>query len=368
MNAIRQVLIAEFYRRNYLFFLLCATLLVFVFRPPTLLFSPWFVLPMLEDYRFMGIVLALLLVYELKCWRELWNILHQKNHSFIRILAILPFHQLTWLMIRQLLGVMAPAILYVSVIAGYSVYSQTLEWIPLLLGQLGILLLVGIHLAHGIRSPREVTIRSGWQAHLERQFKESFSFISLQTLLHYHTLGILLTKSVVWTLMVFSLIAQQESPYPDKSMKLILLSLVGLQIMLAYWLRRSEDGLIFSLRNLPILPQKRFGAYVLTAVILFLPDCLIWLGANTQPLGTALPTLLFYLGLATGSFLAGIALLYYKALPVIKYLQIGFLAYLILFLAILFQIPAWIPILVLLGLSSLIFWEEYFQWNGFHQD
>lgn len=367
MKAIQQVLIAEFYRRNYLFFLISVCLLVFVFRPPSLLVSPWFVLPMLEDFTFLGIVLSLLFLYEVKCWWDMWQTIHLKDHQYLRILAVLPFHTLLWVFIRQLLGVMAPAILYLLAIIGYSLYEQSLHWIPLLLGQIGILALVGAHLAHSIRKPREVRIRSGLQAKLEQRFKQSFAFISTQTILTYHKLGLFITKAVVWTLMILTIIGHQQDPFPEKSIKVILLSLVGLQVMIAYWLRRSEDRLIFGLRNLPILPYKRFAAYSLTALILFLPECLIWLGAQSTSLSNALPDMFLYLGLGMGSFLGGVALLYYKALPVVEYLKVGFLAYMIVFFSILFAIPGWIPILVLLGLATLIFQIEFFQWNGFHE-
>ena len=368
MNAIRQVLVAEFYRRNFLFFLLVIILLVFVFRPPSLLISPWFVLPMLESLPFFGLVSGLILLYDAKCWWDLWHSIHRQENQFLYALAILPVPRLCRVLLGPIFGVLAPGILYLLIIAAYSIYANSWHVWAILGIHLIILPGISLHLAHAIRHPREVRIRHGWQSWLEARFKESFVFIALQTLIRYHPLGFLLTKSLIWALMILTMISHHLGPFTEKGLELVLLSLAALQLMLAYWLRESEDRLIFSLRNLPISRFRRFSDYLLVALLLFLPEALLWIGGNGYGLGIALSEAGAYLLTAMAFFLLGVSFLYYQPFSSVQYLRIGFAAYLIFFLAVLFQLGLWLPSMLMVGLAFLIFMEEYLAWDGFHRE
>lgn len=365
MKAIHQVLIAEFYRRNALFFLLGLIFLVFVCRPPSLLVSPWFVMPMLESGLFFGIVSGLIFLYYLKCWADMWRSIHQKENAFLFVLRTLSPTHLSLRMSIELLGTMGPGFLYILVVAGYSIYIQTWHVWAILGGHLLFLVVASLHLRHAILYPKEIIPRHGWQAWLEARFRKSWVFIAIQTLFSSHAMACLFSKVVIWILLISTLIGYQAAMFSDKGLKLVFLSLATLQILYAYWLRTSEDPLIFGMRNLPIAWWKRWMAYAWTGILLFLPEALFWISANFQGLADASTEGVLYLLMGLSFFLLGVSFLYYRPFPMIDFLRIIGLVYFLFFIGILFQVPIWIPIGLSLGLSFMIFGEEFHQWNGF---
>lgn len=365
MKAIHQVLIAEFYRRNALFFLLGLIFLVFVCRPPSLLVSPWFILPMLESTLFFGIVSGLIFLYYLKCWADMWRGIHQRGHAFLYILRTLSPIRLCVRMSIELLGTMGPGFLYILVVAAYSVYTQTWHVWAIFGVHVVFFVVASLHLSHAIRYPREIVPRHGWQAWLEARFRKSWVFIALQTLISSHLLASVFSKVVIWTLLLMTLSGYQAEMFSNKGLKLIFLSLAALQVLYAYWLRSAEDRPIFVMRNLPIPWSKRWLAYFWTGIILFLPEALFWMTANFQGLAAAGSESLVYLMMGLSFFLLGISLLYYRPFPMVDFLKHIGLVYLLFFVSILFQVPIWLPLGISIGLSLMIFGEEFHKWNGF---
>ncbi|MEM6804726.1 MAG: hypothetical protein AAF696_25235, partial [Bacteroidota bacterium] len=184
MRAVYEVLIQQFYRRNFLLFFILLSLLAFVFRPPTLLISPFFIGAMLEDGLFFGVVSGLIGLYYLKSIIDTWRNIKLPENRFLYQLGSLPDRELYGVLAKVLLGVMAPGMAYMLVIAAYSVYQMSWHFLLILKVHLLIFAIGTYLLKESIQKPREKEIRSGLQYALESRLRKSLSFIQIQMIWH----------------------------------------------------------------------------------------------------------------------------------------------------------------------------------------
>ncbi|MEM9983700.1 MAG: hypothetical protein AAF804_01265 [Bacteroidota bacterium] len=357
-TALTNALIGGFYRRNFFFFTLLLVFTAFICRPPTLLVSPTFVGPMLEDLRFFGGVWGLLLLYQTKVWRDNLRTLSLPGHEFLYALGTLPSSRLlAWLM-QVSMSTMAPALLYGGVVAGYSLIQGTPHLWILLFSQGAWCIGASLHLRHRILFPHEG--KSGRQGRL-RRWQLSLAFPLWQTLWQKQRRPFLIHKALIAGLLIGVAQYHQFEPFSAKGMDLVLLSLAVLQAMLPYQLRLHSDDWLMPWRNLPLSSWKWWGAYAILGIVLFLPEAWVALIGGLAPL-----TVLEYLLGSLVLFLLAIGILYHQAFSVEKYLIRVGQAYVVIFLAILYGIPWWGLGLGLLAFGAWIFHEEFNAWNGFH--
>ena len=364
MKAVQSIFIEAYYRKNYLFFALVLIFLGLVFRPPTLLVSPMFIPPMFESPTFFLTTIIILSAYLAKAWRESYRNLYLPENSCLFILGGLPIGRIWRILFLQMLAVMAPATIYLLLISGYSLMANSWHAALCITLSLGTPAIAAMQLTNNIIRPREKEIRRGIQAWVEGRFKNSLSFVALETLWTYHSRELLISKGISIGLIIISALAHQQSPFPPKAYRLILLSIIILQIMLPYRLRRSEDKLIFDWRNLPLSRVKRYGAYLLTAIIIFIPDSLCLLFFSSQDTINMMGLTSSYMLLGIGIFMQGVAILYYKPHLPTQYAQWFFGVYIVIFFIILYGFQLWLPALLSLVFSSWIFFEEFYTWNG----
>ena len=357
-KAFTKALIGGFYRRNFLLFTLLIIFAAFIFRPPTLLLSPSFVLPMLEDPRFFGGVLGLLLLYQAKVWRDNLRTLSLTGHEFLYALGTLSSSRLLAWFLQISFSTMAPALLYGGVIAVYSVVQGTTHvWVVLVTqGALGIG--GSLHLRRRILFPHEGKV--GRQSRL-RQWQLSLIYPLWQTIWQKQRRSFLIHKAIMASLLIGVSQYHQFEPFSAKGMDLVLLSLTVLQAMLPYQLRLLSDDWLMPWRNLPLSTWKWWGAYAILGIALFLPEAWVALIGGLAPL-----TVIEYLLGSLVLFLLAIGILYHQAFTIERYLIRVGQAYIVAFLAILYGIPWWGLGLGLGTFGAWIFHEEFNTWNGFH--
>lgn len=355
--AVRKTLIEGFYRRNVLFFTLLLIFAAFVCRPATLLVSPPFVLPMLEDLRFFGGVLTLLALYQMKTWRDNLRALDLRDHEFLYMLGALHRARLLgWLAIVSI-STMAPALMYSAVIAAYSVWKGT--W------HVGILSLVqgGICLGASLQMRQRILGgQVGGHTRMRRlkPWHVGLTYALWQAVWQTQRQSLLVHKVMIAALWVGVAGYHQQEPFSEKGMGLVMLSLTMLQAMLPYQLRRNSDTWLMSWRNLPLPTWRWWLGYVLLAGGLFLPEAWVML-AGGLPFGVLMS---YWLG-AIALFVLAIGILYHQAFAVETYLIRVGQVYIVAFLAILYQVPWWGMGLGMFAFGYWIFQEEFRQWNGF---
>jgi hypothetical protein len=357
MKALYRTLIAGYYRRNALSFTLAVLLLAFVFRPPTVLVSPYVIQPMLEDLRFFAGVLTLLLLLQAKAWYETVAALRHPENQFLLALPALSATKLLGQLLRVNVGVMAPALAYGAVIMGYSLAAGTWHVAGLLALQGGVLAVATVHLRRRLLVPDEVSYRS---ARRSRVWQLGLTY-PLGKMLWVKQRRALLTHKAVATLLLVG-VAQYHlvQPFSTKGLNLVLLSIAMLQAMLPYWLRQRSDAWLMPWRNLPLSRWRWWASYLMLGGMLFAPEAMLAY-AWQLPLWAALS---YWLG-AVALFMLAVALLHYQALTVKRYLIRSAITYVLPFLGLLYGLPWWGLALGGLAFGTWIFFEEWRKWNGF---
>ncbi len=357
MTALYRSLILGFYRRNALLLTLVLIFMVFVFRPPTMLVSPYFVEPMLEDIRFFLGVIAVLGLYQAKAWRESVQAFSRPGNQFLLALGGLAPRTLRWELLKVSLGILAPTWSYILVIMGYSFYHGTWHGWALLTMQVGTLWGMSSHMIHRVLHPSERALtshRSPWNWQL------NLVYPLWQGLWTSQSRSVIIHKIGAAALLIGIARYHVHEPFSDKGMGMVLLSVATLQAMLPFWLRRHTDDWLMPWRNLPLSVGRWWSSYLLLGGLLFLPEALIAI-AWEMPLWAVGS---YWLG-ATALFMLAIALLHYQSLTVERYLIRSGSAYVVAFVILLYGFPWWGLAWVALGLGSWIFAEEFRKWNGF---
>ncbi|MCI4668494.1 MAG: hypothetical protein MRZ79_10175 [Bacteroidia bacterium] len=345
-----------FYRKNYLLFFILIFIFGFFARPPHLFFSHYFIHPMLENLQFLGGTLAIFGIYWFKGILDSVKIISKPENRLIYQLNILPSHRLIWAITRQLLFVLAPVVGYMLLIVAYAIGKTPFLAVAL---SLGLLILLGASVClmlYFFRHPREKVWKKGWQSFLGDRFKRSMTYISLLSLSH-HNPRLLISLKAVSMLLLFSLGFAQS--WPIKATYLCIWSILCLQAVVFFKLRQNEDGEIFLMRNLPISRFKRWLAYVGLCALLVLPEVLLWLIQGSQRV-FIFDLFFTYLGIG----MLSISILHHKALELATFVSHLLGLFLLGFIAILFGLPLILLAMGCLAFSWWIFWEEYYQWNG----
>lgn len=360
MKAVDKVWYQGFYRKNYLFFFAVVVIFGFIARPPTIFFSRYFIQPMLAQPSFFWGVMAGLSLYYAKALADSWATLHHPQHRFLDLLGVLPSPQLYALIVKQLLLILAPAMGYMGLIAGHALTQGTWHWVPIVGGNFVVCSAAAFFFVRVIRSPRERTIRSDWQTQLGKRLTNSLGYISWLGLWQRYRLQVLILKGVA-LILLFGLSVPDD--WNDKTMYLSFWSIICLQGLLLYRLRQAEDRSLSLLRNLPIPRWRRWITYLGLTTWMFLPDGLMWV------MGTGKVLWGLELMLASvGAGLLGIASLYYKPMELATYLNHVIGLYFSGFVVLLFGLPLGIWGLGCIAFSFWIFWEEYYQWNGWEKE
>ena len=363
MKAVTTVWANAFYKRNALFFFLALCLLAFVFRPPTLLVSPYFVLPMFEDMLFFSIVVGLWTLYLIKCSWESFKTIHLPENRFLYLLASLPKGRLYRQIILQLIRIAGPALFYLVVIIAYSIYAGSWHWVGLLLWVSTWLAGTTYWMHYEIHHPREIQLSPGWQKWLEKRVSNSLAYISLVSLWHNYRRQVLIFKGIVILLLGLALWGQPMIP---KALLLIFWSIACLQSVLAHRIRQSEDDDIFMLRNLPIGRPRRWTNYLVASAVLFIPESILW--AAFSPGYEGLIQAFGYFCGAVAANMIGISLLYYQPYPLPDFINKVFVLYMTGFVILLFGLPLWGLAILCLLFSSWVFGEEFYKWNGWLEE
>lgn len=319
---------------------------------------------MLENNLFLGIVLVLLTLYEIKCWRETLLNIHLPENQFLFIIGGLSWRKGILKVAMQMSIVMGPAIFYASVISIYSVLAGTWHVGGILLLQLFMIFVASSHVFYRLRYPNEIVVKSSFQVWLSNRFKNSFAYIAIETLRNQHFTSLLVHKLVVIGMMSMTMLATNDDLFSEKGLALVFLSYGVLQCMLAYQLRYGEDHKVFSLRNLPVPRHKRFLAYLLAAMVLFLPESLCVLFIGKAGLVESLLLMVDYLLISIFFFMMGVSMLYYRDLPSFEFIKFEVIAFLLMFVFRLYGMPLWSMALIGLAISFWVFMDEFDRWNG----
>ena len=358
MNALTEVFVREFYRRNTLFFTLTLGLLIFVMRPAYLIMSPPFVQPMLEDLRFFGVVMGIIGAYFIKCVYESYVAIRRRENQFVSVLGGASLGRLMLIWVRPLTLIMAPGMLYLAVIAGYSIHEGTWHAGVILLGILGLMVGASLMLAYATQAYRDLPIRQIRWLNLEALWKNSYTYLLLGSLWHRFQRMILLHKALIAVVLTFLIIFPQlDEPMNSKSMVMSVFALACLQTVFAYWVHSATDRPLLFLRNLPFTLFQRIMAYTLVGLVLFLPEVLLWFFWLSDLV------ILNYVAVATGLFVLGIAILHYKPYPLSTFLGLTFGMFCVGFVAVLYRFPLGLFALGAWAYGVWIFTLEYDAWE-----
>jgi len=359
---LNRVLIGEFYRKNALFFGLLLAGLVFVFRPPTTLIQPYFVLSMFEDFPFFWIVQGVLLLYQVKAWRETVVRVSLPENRFLLSLISLPLSTRWMGWSRVYAGIMAPATGYRAVVMGYSIWQGTAHVYGLMLGEIGLLILWGIQCEHLLWNPRERSIKLGWQDRLIQAIRPGWVWVPFQLLWARHRIRLILTKGGILGLLALAIGLNATGSLSTKGWNLIFLSLGILQIMFAYFLRQEEEDCLYLFRNLPLSRWQRWGGYMAVYLLLLTPE-LFLLGFMPGNVRWIVEQMTSFLTLELGLLMLGTGLTCYKSLETEMYLQWMFGGYVVAFFVLLFGLPGW-GVGIAIGLfGTWIGMEEYWRFQ-----
>lgn len=360
MKVVDLVWYQGFYRKNYLFFFLFILVFAFLVKPPTILFSPYFIDPMLEDATFFGITMGLLGLFVAKGLGDSLSMIQHPHHTFLHQLSLLPGPQLYLIILKQISLVWGLALGYALFIAGYAFAHHSWHgWA--MLGGIGVCYGVAVPwLAHQIHHPRERRIRPGWQAWIGNYVSNQLSYISLLALWERYRRQVGVLKLVGLALWVALSTAEA---WNLKTMRLSFWAILCLQGILVFRLRQAEDRSLFLLRNLPIPRWRRWFTYLGTVSFLFGLDGLSWLvlTGNWVQVGEIMLA-------AIGMGLLGIAALYYRQMELATYLNHIVGMFFSGFICLLFGLPLWLWGTLSMGLSYWIFFEEYYGWDGWQRE
>ncbi|MEM9721275.1 MAG: hypothetical protein AAGA10_18575 [Bacteroidota bacterium] len=355
---VQAVLVKEFYRRNTLFFGLIIIVLFIVMRPAYLIFSPVIVLAILETPIALAVIFGCFFLYFAKSLWETVIAFRKSENVFLYSLISLPPRKAYFLLFRQFHLILAPASLYMLVMCFYgvkeaywTVFLYAIAWV--LLSFLGTFFLI-----KNLRYPRERVSGFPFQSFIEKNWEQSWTYLGLSNVLKTYYKKILFHKGVILFFTGGLMTYHLTSPLSQKGLRLSLWAIACFQTILSYRFRQSEARPLFILRSLPVSRVKRWGAYVLAGLLLFLPETI--LACSLSPTLSTLGQVGSYWEICVCVFCLGIAVLHYDAPELSTYLGWSFGLFCVGFVAVLFNLPLWAMGVPIFLFATWIFWDEYY--------
>ncbi|MEL6672898.1 MAG: hypothetical protein AAFR61_11925 [Bacteroidota bacterium] len=366
MNAtprlLNQLLVRRYYRENTLFFAIVLSLGVLVFRPPTLLFSPVFILPMFEDARFFLIILSLLVAYQLKVWRETRRKFIWEATQFLTELGRLSSRSLVWVLLRPLSRLLAPAWMYGITVSAYAVGQGEGHGLIILGVCLALLAAMMGDFTRLIRYPQERQKGGAGARWIEKTAARSLAYLSgmsVWTRFRWTLVFALGLHALVWALTQAS---HGVDPWPYKGVAIMGWGLACLMTILAYWVRRSADRGMFFLRNSPLPAWIWWRNDLVLGALLHLPALILGVSFGGRP--ASLDLLLGTYFMHWGLWQLSMGTLYYRPYALPQFLRLGLVAFLVGFMAILYGMPPWVLGFVSMLYGTWIYFSEFYAWDG----
>ena len=358
LRPVQAVLVKAFYRRNTLFFGLIIIILFVVIRPAYLIVSPMIVMALIETPIALATIFGVFLLYFFKCLWESIMAIQKPENRFLYSLYALPYRKVYFILLGQFNLLLAPATLYILVMGFYGVRAEI--WMVLLYATSWLALIFGgsFFLVKQLKNPKERRFFFPLQSFMERNWKQSWTYLGLSNVFKRYYKKLIFHKGIILLftggLMSYHLV----NPLSHKGMQLSLWAIACFQTILSYRYRQAEAKPLFILRSLPVSRLKRWGSYILAALLLFLPETI--LACSLAPTLSTLGQVGSYWEICVCVFCLGIAILHYDAPELTTYLGWSFGLFCVGFVAVLFNLKLWVMGIPICLFATWVFWEEYY--------
>ncbi|QNF33117.1 hypothetical protein HUW51_10400 [Adhaeribacter swui] len=358
----QKILVYPYYRDNTGFFFFWIMLLVVFQNPGNRLFTEPFLSSVIQTPVVLSVILGVLLLYFLKCYRYVKAKLTQPEHEFLFLTSLLPVRIVwfSWLLVFA--GLYAPALLYLSLLLNSAIKLQTGF---ICCGLLGFgLVATGFFtgyftwLHHSLKSEIQYTSRG------YLRFAPTFNspwFILGKYIWQEATGLFLLTKLFCLTVTWFFL---KFYPSTDYGVRLaavgFLMGLAG-HSLLVFRMHLFAESRLLVLRQLPFTNRQRFMLLLVAYSFALLPEGLFLL--SYIPLQFPTGQVIFFYGFGLGFLLFLHTWLYRSQSHQNYYQQIFYLFISLLFL-ILFSVPVWLLAGILLLLSFGLLQRFYYRFEA----
>jgi hypothetical protein len=342
-----------FYRRNAFFFGVVLFFFVGIVRPPHFFFSADFVGNLLTDWRAVGSILGIAVLYFAYVMRFLLSYASEPENQFLHVLPALGKRQLLLQLAPVAGAVLAPALAYLGVMAWHGWQLGMMGGIPA--AGLAVLMWAGgswwlqRRLLGALTKSR--VRRLTWSLKLPR---ESMPMLYWGLLRRRHRSATFVIKAVSLLLLFLLLLAEALEPNPYALQGLCFVLVGVLHGFLLFRLRGTEALELSWFRNLPYGWSRKWGQWAATLLLLCLPELVVWLLFLLRE-GIS-PLLLLHYCLAILSFWSmALGLTYLKQVRPQDLATLMWSLAFGLFIAFLFKVSFLLLYLPLLGLAGVLY-------------
>ncbi|GAB5527255.1 MAG: hypothetical protein Roseis2KO_51270 [Roseivirga sp.] len=354
MSAVTKVLVRTlvkpFYQANAGFFLITVGLLFGFLKTPqhidiatALAYSPLYYL----------IPFSLFALYSIKTLQFCFTAQRLNINQFLGWLVLLKPQARVPLIIYIQIQLMAPVLAYSGLLLGTAIQHQL--WVSALIvaGANLLLILTAAHFLHKrLISPVDPNLISGFRLWTNK-LPKPFSMLFIHHLFTRQAVLLLGTKAISIGVIIGAILIFQMEGTDYRLLTLGMLLSSGINAALSFQYHKFEQTGMSVFKNLPVSTSTWFGQFVLTYLLLMLPEVVVFLG-NTL---TDAP-----FGLLIGSALLPVALLsfyqsilYQRSMTMDNFIKYPFFATATLFFVVLGYMPAYVLVLGFLLISYLIF-------------
>jgi hypothetical protein len=337
MNSLRlptKVLAGGFYRRHMVLFGLLLLALVGLVKPPTVLFSAVVIQPLMANDTAAYILTAICLAYTAyACWR-VRVYLRLPELEFLWVLGALPRMRRWQVAATQVLLVGFPGLGYLTLMAYHG--FKTAHWTGGLAAAAVVLAwfagtaLLAYHLG---RPETRTAARRRWLP----RYPVGLTHILWKSMLGMHRSTLLIVKAFSVLLIALYVSAGPAEVIPQMALLAYIVS-AGLQSVLPFRLRQTEETEYTWFKSLPIPWWRRHGSFMLVHLGAQIPELLLLVFgcvSTGYPLWPAFDYLLAVMALHSLS----IGLSYLPKMTSQDFLRLQFAVFMLLFLSLLFQVP-----------------------------
>ena len=350
---LQRTYVYAFYRRNAFFFGVVLFFFVGIVRPPHFFFQADFVGNVLLDWRAVGGILGIGILYFAYAMRFLLAYASEPEQQFLHVLPALGKRALLLHLIPVVGAVLAPALGYLGVMAWHGWQLGLPGGIP----AVGLLLLMwagGTWWLHrrllGPLTKNRVQ-RLRWRLQLPR---ESMPMLYWGMLRRRHRSATFVIKAVSLLLLLLLLVAEALEPNPYALQGLCFVLMGVLHGFLLFRLRGTEALELGWFRNLPYGWLRKWGQWAATLLLFSLPELVVWLLFVVRE-GIS-PLLVLHYLLAVWTFWSmALGLTYLKQVRPQDLATLMWSLSFGLFIAFLFQVPFLLLYMPLLGLAGGLF-------------
>jgi vacuolar-type H+-ATPase subunit I/STV1 len=353
-----RTLVRQFYQANAGFFLVTLGLVFGFLKTPqhidiatALAFTPVYYL----------IPFGLFMLYTAKALQFCFTAQRLHANQFLGWLVLLPKAKRALLIIYLQILLLAPVIAYSLLLLSVAVQHQL--WTPALLVTGGnlVLILAGAHLLHkrliSPTDPGTMSATGRWTSKLPKPL----SMLFIHHLFNRQAMLLLGTKAVSIAVISGAILIFEMEGSDYRFLTLGMLLSGGINSILSFHYQQFEQKELLIFKNLPVSTNFWFGRFLLSYVLLFLPEVVVLMGNTITrvPVHTILGSAL--LPVAMLSFYQSI--LYRKTLDMDGFIKYPFFTTATLFFVILGYAPAYAIAMGLLILSYFIFRISFRQFS-----